>query len=620
MLSKKVCLTLLLLFISPSIANAQLIDLERAYSLYYAGDYETCIQEIDILRNSTRSYDNEDIAVILYCGIQCCQAYIKQLKNNINFNNENSSILINKIHDVLQQEYKFVRYLDVICNVRLKYAQDLKTKYRYLLLKIFYNQIIADDTEDSYFAKESKKCLKQFAKEIYPHLQNGEFSIGEIISGYSHILLYYTRNGKKKDVHDCMFNIIEPWFCNQVVNNDTISKAEKLTLLREYKSMVNLMNVLSEYEDLSDKYINDLTSLNIRAKNMSYYLNGNEMYRDHIHDQWQQIQKVLKDGELAVEFCNAKSSDEHVFAFIFDNKSKYPKMEYCGHSYWAGRDVHGFSHLLERSGIKEYTDVYYSSIEEMAFIDMGHNDRAHKLHSISELLMPEVKSVSSPVVYSFADINFTLGDSTIYDNHTMSKGALTTEKLRGAKEELLFIKSIIPQSQLHTFEQDNATKQAFLSLSGLTFDILHISTHGYFDKEGSRVQSIDNLLSSLEGTAILDNCGIKLAGYNDDFESGYINATEIANMDLSNVGLVILSACETGTGGTQQGHIYSLAEAFHNAGVRCIIATTTEVEDDDACTFFKVFMAGVVQGISYHDSFVKAQAASRNPKHYVLWE
>ena len=352
---------------------------------------------------------------------------------------------------------------------------------------------------------------------------------------------------------------------------------------------------------------------------MSYYLKGNKMYKSHIQDQWQQIQKSLKDGEIAIDFCNVKQY-EHVFAFIIDNKCKYPRLEYCGHRHRVGGDFFGFYHLLQREGIKEIRHIFYSTTEEMAFIDMGENERAHKLHSISELLMPKIKSEASPTIYSFADINYWLGDSTIYDNENDVKGAITTEKLKGAKRELDFLRTSIPSYQLHFFSHDIATKEAFISITNQTFDILHVSSHGFFDKENSRKASNDDLRSSIEGITILDNCGIKLSGYNDDTESGCISATEISKLNLSNVGLVVLSACETGTGDSREGNIYSLAEAFHTAGVRNIIATTTQVEDNDAYTFFKTFMTEVTNGNSYHDSFVIAQKKSKKPGNYVFWE
>lgn len=611
------------LLIFPVPISAQTIDSERAFALYYSGDYQTCIEEIIELKDNTPSLIHvEDIEGILYCGILSCQELNKQLQLQLDIMDEEQyRNILHHMEDLWDIEIELMNLLDSICDVYLEFDDDFKTQNKYLTLKLGIYSILATETDEKSYQKEVKTLQKKYVKEIFPKLQSSNLLPSEIMSGYTVALTLLIREGEYKKLRDYLFNMIEPWFCEQVILNNNFEKHEKLHALSIYYEIVNMMNIGLEAEySPSDEYVSDLTGLNIRAKNFSYYLNGNKMYETHLKDSWQEIQKYLKEGEIAIEFCNAKSSDEHLFALIIDNKCKYPRLEYCGHSYWAGNDIFGFGHLLQRSGISNCHDIYYSTTEEMAFIDMGYNNITHKLHSISELLMPATKFATNPEVYTFADINYTLGDDYIDNYQAMAKGALTTSKLKGAKDELDYLRSTIPTPKLHVFDLDNATKEAFLNLSNLTIDILHISSHGYFDKDGSRDESITDLKSSLEGVTILNNCGIKLAGYNDDSDRGSISATEISQMDLSQVGLVILSACETGTGDTRLGNIYSLAEAFHTAGIRNIIATTTEVEDNDAYMFFKTFMTEIGLGHSYHDAFTAAQRSSKSPDNYIFWE
>ena len=186
--------------------------------------------------------------------------------------------------------------------------------------------------------------------------------------------------------------------------------------------------------------------------------------------------------------------------------------------------------------------------------------------------------------------------------------------------ELDYLRNVIPMEKLHVYELDEATNIAFKSLSTQSFDILHVSSHAFYNTNKSRSDSNSDLVSSIKGESVMDNCGIKLTGYNDDGNKGIITATEIASLDLSNVSLVILSACETGTGDTRGGDIYSLAEAFHLAGVRYVMATTSEVEDEDACNVFIRFINDVINGESYHDAFCSAIQTSKSPEKYILWE
>ena len=605
-----------------SLSVSAQINAEKAYAYYYSGDYKMGMQKIYNLTDYDNFLDLPRIDEILYCGILCCEEYSKELQLQRDIRDENGWRNITaQQQNVWNIEVEFMEYLDVICDKNLKIAKDIKTKHHYLSLKIRYVSILSSATEDKKFEREAKSLCNQYIKEILPNLQNGSLDVGEVFEGYNIVMRHYAENNDIKGALNCMKDYIEPWFLISVVRSPSLDKPVKLTLMRQYKALLNLLNYGLEAEfSPSHDYISSVMDLNIKAKNMSFVLNGNRMYESHLGDGWRDIQKSLSESSVAIELCNAKGTDEHIFAFIVDRKSKYPRLEYCGHSYWSGRDVFGFSHLQTRDGIKEYKNIYYSPTEEMAFVNAGQHRSLHRLHSLSEILMDEVSANSSPLIFSFSDINFTLGDSTINDRD-MHKGAeRDTEKLRGAKNELNYLRKVITSSKLRIFESDNATKDAFKSISDHQIDILHVSSHAYYNKDKSRRDSNTDLLSSIEGTSILDNCGIKLSGYNDDNELGCITATEISRLNLTKVNLVILDACETGTGDVRGGDLYSLAEAFHTAGVRYILATTSRVEDRDASNVLIEFINEILQGNNYHDSFCKSLAISISPDKYVLWE
>ena len=602
---------------------SQNMSWEKIHAHYYSGDYKTGMLKVHNLTTYDNFIDLPRIDEILFCGILCCEEYSKELQIQRNIQDRESwQRITEEQQEIWNIEVDFMEYLDAICDRNLQQATDVKTKHHFLSLKIRYVSILANNTEKKKYYNEVNSLYKRYIKEVFPHLRNSELSVEELFDGYGFVLGYYAEQNDVKKILDCMQNFIEPWFKASFVNNNNMEKAVKLGGMRQYKRFLNILNYGLEAEfSPSNNYISSVMDLNIRARNMSYYLNGNKMYKSHIDDGWQQIQKTLTEKDVAIELCNAKSNDEqHVFAYIIDKDCKHPRLEYCGHSYWAGRDIFGFTHLITRDGVREYDNIYYSPTEEMGFINTGQNKSLHRLHSLSELLMPEIRSTSSPRIYSFSDINFTLGDSTIYDINTNKGAERLTDKLRGAKDELTYIRNVIPPDKLHVFDLDIATKKAFISISGLSFDILHVSTHAYYDAVSSKSASNSDLLSSIEGISIMDNCGIKLSGFNDDIETGLITATEIAALDLSKINLVILDACETGTGDVRGGDLYSLSEAFHTAGVRYVLATTSKVEDKEACNFFKKFISEVLYGKSYHDSFCMALQISKTPDKFILWE
>ena len=66
-------------------------------------------------------------------------------------------------------------------------------------------------------------------------------------------------------------------------------------------------------------------------------------------------------------------------------------------------------------------------------------------------------------------------------------------------------------------------------------------------------------------------------------EDGILTAEEIAAMDLNGVEWAVLSACDTGIGPVRAGEgVFGLRRAFQVAGVRTLIMSLWEVEDQSA--------------------------------------
>jgi CHAT domain-containing protein len=126
---------------------------------------------------------------------------------------------------------------------------------------------------------------------------------------------------------------------------------------------------------------------------------------------------------------------------------------------------------------------------------------------------------------------------------------------------------------------------------------LHFATHGYFAAEQQQPVMIsppaDRFWISLQDDRpLLDMhpgllSGIVLAGANRPAESGtelddgVLSALEVAELDLRQVDLVTLSACETGLGRSAGGEgVLGLQRAFQIAGVRTTVASLWKVPDE----------------------------------------
>ena len=165
-----------------------------------------------------------------------------------------------------------------------------------------------------------------------------------------------------------------------------------------------------------------------------------------------------------------------------------------------------------------------------------------------------------------------------------------------------------------------ATEEAFKSLSGKSPKILHISTHGFFfpdvekKKEDKRMMSIEEDKSVFKISEYpLLRSGLIMARGNYAWqngsnpyekEDGILTAYEIANMDLSNTDLVVLSACETGLGEIKGSEgVFGLQRAFKMAGVDYLMMSLWKVPDKETKEFMQLFYSNWLGGMKIRDAF-----------------
>lgn len=164
--------------------------------------------------------------------------------------------------------------------------------------------------------------------------------------------------------------------------------------------------------------------------------------------------------------------------------------------------------------------------------------------------------------------------------------------------------------------------------------LLHIATHGFFvapkDEHAKQVFSID--LRDIENNSMLRS-GLLLAGAEKNLieilsgqpksqiDDGILTAYEVMNLSLDETDLVVLSACETGTGDVKNGEgVYGLQRAFMLAGVRHVVMSLWKV--DDAATqmlmsaFYEEWLGGKEKLQAFHDAQEKIKERFPHPYHW----
>ncbi len=213
----------------------------------------------------------------------------------------------------------------------------------------------------------------------------------------------------------------------------------------------------------------------------------------------------------------------------------------------------------------------------------------------------------------------------------------TIDPLPGSTREIQFLQNLFTEKGINAIEVKTgkeATETSFKNLGGgeLSPSILHVSTHGFFF-ELSDVNALncgDSINTSWEAIITSQNpllrSGLLMSGAEETIQTernsttnddGILTSLEIANVDLSNTQLAVLSACETGLGDIAENEgVYGLQRAFKMAGVDKILMTLWKVDDEITNQFMQSFYTHLLQGATPEKALRLAQHEIRekNPR------
>lgn len=371
-----------------------------------------------------------------------------------------------------------------------------------------------------------------------------------------------------------------------------------------------LASLLANTSDDSKELENLDNSINILEKQLLEQSTSFKQNQTRNLNKWQDIQKVLKKDEVAIEmlrfrlFDNAFTDSVYYMALIISPEAKYPayvilengrELEseilnyYRNSTHFRKKDKISYKNFWKKidNTIKNKKRIYFSPegvYNEINLATLQNNNTyvfdyqdIWYLSSTEDVLS---KSVENEPKEQKAML---FGNPTYYTKQKGSKVAT----LKGTEKEVKRIANMLKNKNIasEVFTENQANEKAIKNAKNPS--ILHIATHGFFE---TNTPEEDNFSLKKSSQNPLLKAGLFLEGAGDLMESdkldyhtkeGILTAYEVVDLPLNQTDLVILSACETGLGKNQVGEgVYGLQRAFLVAGAKTVVFSLFKVDDE----------------------------------------
>jgi CHAT domain-containing protein len=241
------------------------------------------------------------------------------------------------------------------------------------------------------------------------------------------------------------------------------------------------------------------------------------------------------------------------------------------------------------------------------------------------------------IATQYSDSEILSKDRSFVNDSTRSINSFSF--LNGTLQEVEAISAQFKKNGIATslFTGTQANEEQFKLLNKQPVEVIHIATHGFFNPiEKDKPSELDDFLFSgnqqfkLSPNPLLRS-GVIMAGGNKAWkgnepvagmEDGILTAQEIADMNLFNTELVVLSACETGLGDIDNGEgVFGLQRAFKLAGVNSIIMSLWKVPDQATSEMMQLFYEKWLGGMKKQQAFIETQREMkyRYPNNPASW-
>ncbi|XOV93042.1 MAG: CHAT domain-containing protein [Bacteroidota bacterium] len=464
-----------------------------------------------------------------------------------------------------------------------------------------------------------------------------------------------TRNAILNSGDSTLIGLFEKWLEQKEFLTSTLSRSDEELAEDE----ININDIKDEISELEKELSEKSTDF---AQTFEY-----ELYT------WNDVRKVLKDNEAAVEIIRYQEFDEdfnqekirYAALIVTTDTKKNPTLVLLEN----GNDLENKFFTLQRNSVKfklqdklsyyNYWRPIATAIGNKSVVYLS-PDGIYNQINIEALLMDDgqfvidkqnVRIVNSTKALAIArskeaskaekgtrktELNAMLfGNPTYYDVDRASTREKTgvqkqlVAQLPGTEREVTIISDLLKNQgwKASTFIGEDASEQAIKNASN--YKLLHIATHGFFDEEEKKVTDRFSLFEEdnpLERSGLLAKGGgdvlLEASDNNYNLEDGILTAYEAMNLNFDETELIVLSACETGRGEIKQGEgVFGLQRSFLVAGADAMIMSLFQVSDEVTEKLMTEFYKNWIEGKKEkREAFNLAQKAVKEEfKDPIFW-
>lgn len=553
-------------------------------------------------------------------------------------------------HYIDNKDYQAASKILQDCLIYYKYNYPTTPRFRAVYYSLMY---IAEASKDY-------DSMWKWAKESYNH------SLAAYLS-QSHGMTKIQRTDFWRKMDSNSLEIFSKFALNNESFTDLAYDAALIQkgFLLKYDGIIsdNISN--SNDEELIQAY-NAFKQAESTGSNEKYSLEENVMYLYSKHPEfvrnvsftnWNDVQKTLVKGDMAIEFVKCcsdgkavnyaalllqpgwerpvivrLSSERDMDALLAKGARAYLDNERFYSMIWG--QIEPYLTGVKRIYFSPYGVISQLNIEVLKNgkgKPMNKTYDIYRVSSTADLYKGETTSYASATL--FGGLNYDLDTDLMQSiSRGYSEGQWVTSVpleldagltrkgwsyLPGTKKEVEQISGILDKESIKnvTIMADSGTEESFKALSGRSTPILHVATHGFYISEKQAERSNPSLLKKDDGDSHiypLRRCGLMMSGGQhawlgedvpEGIDDGILTAEEIAGLNLSGTDLLVLSACQTGLGEIGGDGVYGLQRGFKIAGVNTIIMSLWEVSDAATEVLMTKFYSLLAKGKSKREAF-----------------